>query len=89
MITIVVISLLGPIAHFVCARMDWPSPPIWLDGPIMGVLRETLGGGSNPDAIAWRTTTGITLAASTAWMAVFLLHLSAGRMFKTPSPNPS
>ena len=89
MIAIVLISLMGPIAHFFCARMDWPPPPDWLDGPIMGVLRETLGGGSNPDSIAWRSTMAITLAAFTAWMAVFLLHLSAGRMLKTPSPNPS
>ena len=87
MILILVISLLGPIAYFLCLRFDWALPPIWLDGPILGVLRDTLGGGLNPDALSWESTCGVGFAAAAAWMVVILMGISASKSVKVPSQN--
>ena len=87
MILILVISLLGPIAYFLCLRFDWALPPIWLDGPILGVLRDTLGGGLNPDALSWESTFGVGFAAAAAWIVVILMGISASKSVKVPSQN--
>lgn len=89
MLVIVLIALLGPLAQLVCTRMNWSEPPMWLDGPIMGVLRETLGGGATANSLSWRTSLGITMAAVASWIAVWILHLTGRRMLKYPSPNPN
>ncbi|MCE9618791.1 MAG: hypothetical protein K8R92_02655 [Planctomycetes bacterium] len=88
MSAVVAIVLLGPIAYVASVRMEWPAPPNWLDGPVMGVLRETLGGGARPDAITWRGTIGIASAAVASWIAVLLMHLAAPKSPRQPSPNP-
>ena len=87
MILILVISLLGPIAYFLCLRFDWAMPPIWLDGPILGVLRDTLGGGLNPDALSWESTFGVGFAAAAARMVVILMGISASKSVKVASQN--
>jgi len=87
MILILVISLLGPIAYFLCLRFDWALPPIWLDGPILGVLRETLAGGLSPDALSWESTFGVGFAAAASWMVVILMGISASKSVKVPSQN--
>jgi len=87
MISILVIALLGPIAYFLYLHMNWAMPPIWLDGPILGVLRETLGGGLNPDALSWKSTFGVGFAAAAAWVIVILLSVSASKPVKVPSQN--
>jgi len=87
MILILMISLMGPIAYFVCMRMNWETPPLWLDGPILGVLRDTLGGGLNPDALSWKSTYGVCIAAAAAWLVVLLLGATATKTVKNASLN--
>ena len=87
MILIVMISLMGPIAYFVCLRMNWQTPPLWLDGPILGVLRDTLGGGLNPDSLSWNSTYGVCIAAAAAWLVVILLGVTASKPLKNASLN--
>lgn len=87
MILIVMIALLGPISYVVCLRMGWNVPPIWLDGPILGVLRDTLGGGLNPDALSWKSTFGVCFASAAAWLVVLLMGASVVKPVKFPSQN--
>ncbi len=88
MILIIMISLLGPMAYFVSMRMHWPEPPRWMDGPLLGVLRETLGGGLHPEETTWRATFGVCIAAVAAWFVVLIVGWMGAQAQKKHSPNP-
>lgn len=87
MLIILAIVLLGPIAIYFNMHLNWATPPHWIDGPILGVLRETLGGGVSPNALTWQATLGICLAAISAWSVVMLLHFTSPNRLKKPSQN--
>jgi hypothetical protein len=76
MMVILVIALLGPLACVASARLGWPLPPDWLDGPIMSVLKAAHGGGAAPDGLAWKGAVVVGAAAAATWAVVLLLHLA-------------
>ena len=87
MLLILFIALMGPIAYFVCLRMNWATPALWLDGPILGVLRESLKGGVSPEASSWIVPLGIFIAGVVSWIMVAMLYWINSENVKKPSQN--